>query len=232
MGSKARLAKEILGIVLDSRRPGQWYVEPFAGGCNMLDKVTGPRIGNDLNEYVVAIFKAMDVGWIPPESVSREEYVHVKNNQYKLPKELVGYVGICCSYSGKWFGGYAGTVTTKDGVVRDYQDEARRALVRQHMQLNGVVWESKDYQDIQIPSDSIVYCDPPYAGTTGYATSFDSCRFWEWCRDITEDGQTVYISEYAAPSDFKCVWEKTVSSSLSANGKAGGSKNPRKNCLR
>ena len=44
MGSKARHAKEMLPIILKDRKEGQWYVEPFVGGCNMIDKVNGNRL--------------------------------------------------------------------------------------------------------------------------------------------------------------------------------------------
>ena len=45
MGSKARIAKYILPIILKDRKPDQWYVEPFVGGGNMPDIVTGKQIG-------------------------------------------------------------------------------------------------------------------------------------------------------------------------------------------
>ena len=45
MGSKARFAKYILPIVLEGRTEAQTYVEPFAGGMNMIDKVEGKQIG-------------------------------------------------------------------------------------------------------------------------------------------------------------------------------------------
>ena len=35
MGSKNRIAKYILPIILKDRKEGQWYVEPFVGGANM-----------------------------------------------------------------------------------------------------------------------------------------------------------------------------------------------------
>ena len=35
---------------------------------------------------------------------------------------------------------------------------------------------------------------------------------------------TIFVSEYNAPDDFKCVWQKEAKSSLSANGKIGGNK--------
>ena len=32
-------------------------------------------------------------------------------------------------------------------------------------------------------------------------------------------GNKVYVSEYTAPEDFTCIWEKEVSSSLSKSNK-------------
>lgn len=51
MGSKNRIAKDILPIILKERKPEQWYVEPFVGGCNIIDKVDGNRLGSDKNKY-------------------------------------------------------------------------------------------------------------------------------------------------------------------------------------
>lgn len=41
MGSKNRYAKEILPLILKDRKENQWYVEPFVGGANVIDKVGG-----------------------------------------------------------------------------------------------------------------------------------------------------------------------------------------------
>lgn len=41
MGSKRRIANEILQIILKDRTPNQYYVEPLCGGCNVIDKVGG-----------------------------------------------------------------------------------------------------------------------------------------------------------------------------------------------
>lgn len=62
-------------------------------------------------------------------------------------------------------------------------------------------------------TDSIVYCDPPYYGTSDYQTPFDHKLFWSWVRNISRYNQ-VFISEYQAPKDFKCVWSKEVKSNL------------------
>ena len=39
MGSKNRIAKELIPIITKDLKPNQWYVEPFVGGANMIDKI-------------------------------------------------------------------------------------------------------------------------------------------------------------------------------------------------
>lgn len=53
MGSKNRLSKYILPLMLKYRKEGMVWVEPFVGGGNMIDKVKGERIGADSNKYVI-----------------------------------------------------------------------------------------------------------------------------------------------------------------------------------
>lgn len=72
------------------------------------------------------------------------------------------------------------------------------------------------YLELEIPSNSIIYCDPPYKGTTSYKTEkFNHVKFWQWCRDKVKNGHIVFISEYNAPSDFKCVWQGEVKTNFS-----------------
>ena len=59
MGSKNRIAKYLLPIILKDRKDGQWYVEPFVGGANMIDKVDGNRIGADKNEFLIEMWKGL-----------------------------------------------------------------------------------------------------------------------------------------------------------------------------
>ncbi len=73
---------------------------------------------------------------------------------------------------------------------------------------------SKDYREVELPDDCVVYCDPPYKGTGGYnGRDFDSEAFWEWCRDCPHP---VYVSEYNAPEDFTIVAERKRQSRVSA----------------
>ena len=160
--------------------------------------------------------------------ITREQYKEVRENKNAYESSYVGWVGIACSYSGKWFGGFAGEVKTKGGI-RDYQLEAHKNLKKQLPNLIGVEFIHSSYDDLDIPDSSIIYCDPPYEDTTKYKDEFNDDEFnhddfWQWCRDMSAKGHKVFISEYSAPDDFECVWHREVKSSLSANGKSGRSK--------
>lgn len=222
MGSKARFAKDILSVMRKDIDAAGLYIEPFAGGMNMIANVKEiDRVANDSNPYLIAMFQELQKGWCPPEYVSKDEYEDIRNNK-DTPLHIRGWVGFNCSYSGKWFGGFAGKTNTKQGV-RNYQDEARRNVLNQMTNLEGVVFTNKNYIDLVIPENSVVYCDPPYFGTTKYFEDFNHNVFWEWARRVARNSK-VFVSEYSAPQDFTCVWEKQVSSSLSANGVSGGNK--------
>ena len=224
MGSKARFAKEILEIILKNRTEEQYYIEPFAGGMNIIDKVKGKRIANDIHPYLIAMWRELVYNNFQPSSYNKWEYDDIRKNKSEYHEYVVGWVGFNCSYSGKWFGGYAGETKTKIGTIRDYQQEAKNNVSKQVFNLKDVVFENKPYYELELPPNSIVYCDPPYEGTTKYANDFDHNKFWKWVREISRQGHTVFVSEYNAPTDFECVWQKEAKSSLSANGKIGGNK--------
>lgn len=221
MGSKARIAKEILAIMLAERQPGQTYVEPFAGGFNVVCRVGGPRIANELNPWLVAMFRALQSGWVPPEQCPTKEIhdacrAETKHELGLFDAEFVAFVGFSASFSGKWFGSYAPHAT---GFPKpnDRQFQTRRAnIMAQVPGLVGVDIRQGSYQDLEIPPRSLIYCDPPYKGTAGYKNSgkFDHAAFWNWARARHAEGNTVFVSEYAAPEDFICVWEKTLHSQM------------------
>lgn len=213
MGSKNRIASHILPLILKDRKAGQWYVEPFCGGCNLIDKVATPRMANDTHAYLIAMFTALQTGWKPPQDVSEEKYKDIQKQPLKYPSELVGYVGFNLSYGGKWFGGYR-----RDSVgKRNYSLEAYNNVMEQGPRLRGIIFSQGSYNQMNIPANSIIYCDPPYENTTKYSSGFDHGAFWKWCTDMSNKGHTLFISEYQAPENFQCIWQKTVTSSLTKN---------------
>ena len=74
--------------------------------------------------------------------------------------------------------------------------------LQQLQQLQRLQLYSLNYYDVYIPDGAIIYCDPPYEGTSKYAEgNFNCSDFWEWCRKISKTHK-IYISEYNAPPDF------------------------------
>lgn len=215
LAKKNRISKEILKIILRDRKQNQWYVEPFCGGCNAIDKVDGLRMANDFNEYLIALWKALQEGWIPPSNVSKELYTDVRLNKDKHTKELVCFIGFLCAFGGKWFGGYA-----KNSKGDNYAERGARVLIKQIEKLKDVKFFSGSYDEMVLPYNSVIYCDPPYESTTSYKDKFDHKKFWQWCREMTETGHKVFISEYNAPEDFECVWEKEVKTILNKNSQS------------
>jgi DNA adenine methylase len=219
MGSKNRIAKYILPIILKDRKPGQWYVEPFVGGGNMIDKVDGNRIGADIHEHLIkALILIRDEPTAIPDLITETNYQNAKDKM--AIDGLTGFIGFSMSFGGKWFGGYRRDVAGTTGCVENMKIQTRRSkqnAIKQSPKLQGVEFYNCGYQDLEIPPDSIIYCDPPYAGTTSYANSFNHPAFWEWCREKTKEGHTVFVSEYSAPDDFECVWQMEIVSSLTKN---------------
>lgn len=237
MGSKRRIAKEILPIILKGRTSKQWYVEPFCGGCNTLELVEGRRIGGDIHPQLIAMYKALQKGWQPPKLIREEEY---KRIMIHGSDELKGYAGFTHSFGAKYGDTYRRQ--TDDRVSKEfgfkpssgaglkghymnqaYNGEQSFNMIMSHIsKLLTVDFFNCAYHELEIPPNSIVYCDPPYEGTSKYTTAkFPHHNFWIWVESIVEDGHTVFVSEYNAPKHFKCVWEKEVKTHLNSHrGKA------------
>ena len=239
MGSKARFTKEILPIILKDRKPEQWYVEPFAGGMNVICKVQGNRIANDKNEFLIQMWSDLTKGIEFAKEINKDLYDEARNRangkepnkfcvncnlptngepcSYKrcpifpiMTKAEIGWIGWMASFNGRFFdGGYSGKTKT-----RDYIDEQIRNTLKQVDKLKGTVFTCGDYNAFNIPKNSIIYCDPPYRGTKQYSTSkdFNHDKFFEWCREMSKQGHTLFVSEYQAPDDFECVWEMKTKS--------------------
>ena len=79
--------------------------------------------------------------------------------------------------------------------------------------INTIKPTYKDYKEVRIPENSVVYCDIPYRGTDGYSSGFNHNEFYEWAKQQTE---LVVISEYSMPEGFCEVFGRLHISSLSA----------------
>ena len=200
-GGKQRISKQIVEVLNEYRKGNQPLVENFVGGCNVISKMSGERYCYDINEYLIEMYKAVQNGWTPPAIITEEEYDYIRNNKDK-DKPLTGFVGIGCSYSGKWFGGYA-----RNKTGRNYCLNAHNSILKQLNEIRDIKFDCKDYKELEFDG-CLIYCDPPYKDTTKYPIigEFNTEEFWNVMRNWSKNN-TVIISEYEAPYDFECIKE-------------------------
>ena len=221
MGSKNRLAKELIPIIQSYITEDiKGYLEPFVGGANVIDKIKcNNKIGCDIHKQLIALLnKAKDNVEDIPDIISFEIYEEVKNNKEKYEDWYVGLVGFCATYGAKYFGGYARNSKNDNSGKRSKQ--AIENLKKQAPLLKDIEFKCCNFLDL--PKDKIkgyvIYCDIPYKGTTKYKTeSFPYEEFYKWAIEMAKNN-TVLISEYNMPSNFKCIWEKDTKVNIDKNG--------------
>lgn len=212
LGGKSKTRKQISAFLESVRKPEQTYFEPFVGGAWVLQEMSGKRIASDGNKALISMYKALQNGWVPPDSVSEEEYHSVLELNDNL-SPLTAFCTFGCSFSGKSWSGYA-----RSGK-RNYAQNAKNSLMKQLPKIKEVEFIYGFFQDHK-PENILVYCDPPYEGTTQYRglPKFDYSLFWNTMRDWSKNN-TVVISEYNAPDDFRCVLEIPTKTDLRVAGK-------------
>lgn len=222
LGSKNRLAKEIVPIIQSYiTKDTKGYIEPFVGGANIIDKIQcDKKIGCDIHEELIELLKYVQNNYESlPETISEEEYIKVKNNKKDYPKWYVGLVGFCCSFGARYFEGFARSFKKDKITPRDMPNEGIRNIKKQAPNLKDINFINCSFLDL--PKEKIkgyvIYCDPPYRNTTKYSTGdFPYEVFYDWCRELSKNN-TVIISEYNMPKDFKLIWEKKQKVNFDSN---------------
>lgn len=207
LGGKSRLAKHIAQAILTDTDRRDTYIEPMIGGgsvfCAMAPHFDN-ALGGDIHPDLILLYRAVANGWLPPEHLSEAEYRELRHTE---PSALRGFAGFGCSFAGRWFEGYA---RNKIGV--NYAARSYRSLKRQQPALSECSFFESSYDAwiIARPQETVMYFDPPYKGTKGYSgtAKFDHDHFWDSVRDYKNQGVHVYVSEFEAPEDFECIWEK------------------------
>lgn len=219
LGGKHKIAKQISGLLNHYREPGQPYWEPFIGAGHVAQHINNQRLNyfSDLRAELIALWQALQSGWIPPDKISREMYKQARAGL--LSPHLTAFIGFGCSYSGKWFGGYAvgQDKNLKYGPRnRNYAAESKVGLLEKVARTSGAFFVA-DFLEADPPaSGCLIYCDPPYEGYTSYdgLPKFDHNAFWQKVRVLHSQGHILIVSEYQAPSDFRVIWQKGVKTGL------------------
>jgi site-specific DNA-adenine methylase len=223
MGSKARLAKNIVPIINSYKSKVRLkYKEPFVGGANIADKVDFMfKSCSDKNPYLIALLDYVSKGGEIPKTITECEYYQVRDNKENYPFWYVGLVGFCASYGGRFFEGYP-RGNNSDGTARDYTNESIRNLEQQRKSLRGIVFSCSDFIDLDYTGEKcVIYCDPPYRNSKPYRVDllgkFDSDLFWNWV-NIQSKLNPVLVSEYEAPPQYISLFDACLKSNLKIEG--------------
>ena len=226
LGGKARLGGQIVRAILqDLGRERLGVVADLCAGAggvtHRLADVSERVIAVEAHPGLVALHRAVQDGWVPPEHVSEEEYRALREvNDQTDPRTAFAEFG--CSFGGKSWGGYARTVSGNTSA-RNYALNAQRAVAREtrpnveHVCADALAWDG---------AVEVAYCDPPYEGTTGYAAvaavaavaAAEQGAWWRKLQALADRGVACYLSEYAeAPPEgvaARLVWSAPTKEGL------------------
>lgn len=240
LGGKQRIKKQLVDFMLPFALKCDRIYEPFCGGCSITEELA-PRarklyFASDAHAALITMWQAVQGGWIPPRSISKEQAAWYKNN---CPNDdpLTAFIGFGCSFSGVFNGGFVGRkpyhhrnnigsrINNYGAIIQfDFTATCSGVTRRSMARMSQVKFTNCGYSDVVIEPNSFVYCDPPYAGTSGYSVgAFDHDKFWQWVRDQSTYS-IVLVSEYTAPDDFKSVHQilkRRNLGTVQANGLCG-----------
>jgi DNA adenine methylase len=210
-GGKKRLGKQISEVIKkvekEHGKENMDYLEPFCGMLGVVvHMVDGKRkiTCNDLNEDLILMWKAVKTGWIPENKyLTKEDFERMRQEK---PNKERGFYGVVCSFNNEFLGPYRHPNNTQN-----YVEIGISNLTKMKDDIKNIDFTNNNYSSIKTKS-KLVYCDPPYKGN-GYKYNkwfkFDHEEFWDKIREWSKDN-IVIISEYNAPNDFICIWEKKL----------------------
>ena len=215
IGGKARGSDHILTLLNHHAFDGMDYLEPFVGYAHILRRVEKKKTyrASDCNKLLITLLKGVKQGeWYPHISKAQYELLRFAEDDASFRRAVAAF-----AYSFKG-GEWRGYFNERRG--RSYAAEHKRYYDLLHD--NAIFQKTRlvcsDYQRLD-PHNKLIYCDPPYKGTTGYngGARFDHDEFWKTMRAWSRDN-LVFVSEYGAPGDFKCIISCSKLNNLAANG--------------
>ena len=215
LGGKTQIAKHMLPTIAPYLK-GRFLVDAFCGSLAVTLAAGAPTHCVDVHPALISMYRALQAGWDPPNTLTREEWEAAK----RLPDSdpLKAFAGFGCSFRGLYFSGYAGGYV---GPVSNHGAQAAAAVLRldfQRLRGREVEFHCASFLDLPIVEGALLYCDPPYLGTTGYAGTppFDYTAFVRRVQEWAEVGP-VLVSEYQFPVG-RVVWEKDRAKKLAVTG--------------
>lgn len=220
-GGKQRIGKEIALVMHEYTKNKNYigYIEPFCGMLGVyqyvLQKFKNKKMkfyANDVHRGVVLMWrKARDNSdWIPPNYITEDEYLEWKKDKKDSADRT--FIGFQYAYGGQWFGTYS--IRCEKKKSNDQGTAGKRVMaIGKLLKKNNVKIHNRDYRQLRNLKGFIIYCDPPYDRSQCHFSKgkFNSDEFWNWAREMSKNN-IVFVSNYSAPDDFKCIWTKTTTS--------------------
>lgn len=221
-GGKAKIGKEISEVIRKYEKKHKWkgdFFEPFCGLLGVgihFAKQKRKVYACDKNEDLIMMWQALQDGWKPPKTCNKEKYDKLrKSNKHSAER---GFIGIACAYSGIFFAGYR---MTGKKSSQNFFENSRKGILEYAKHVKNVEFlDACDYDEFE-PEGFTIYCDPPYKNNnfrSEHFQNFDHSEFWKLIRKWSKNN-LVFVSEYTAPKDFKCVWKKSFGSVYSEQSK-------------
>jgi DNA adenine methylase len=185
VGGKAVQLKYIIPYIVDELKTNEYYYEPFLGGGSVLIELLKQNLPHvkfrcsDSNDILIRMFKEIQNS---PEELmekldaisKREDYYEVRAEYNKNPTvEHFIYLNKRC-FRGLFRvnkkGKFNASCNKQTNVVYYSKDN----ILELHRLFNelDVEFETKDYLDINIEKNSVLYLDPPYYGVFNEYTSY------------------------------------------------------------
>jgi DNA adenine methylase len=221
LGGKTRVAKHIAAEIDKVRQPGQLVWDAFCGGLSVSRALlkNGPVLSTDACAPLIALYRAVQNGWDPPTHVDEATYRAARTLPDSDP--MKAFCGFGCSFGGKWFGGYA--APNPHPGRAPYATNARKNLKANTV---GLRFGYLDFfSEVPRALGIVLYLDPPYRATTGYAGAppFDSDAFTRRVQQWADAGNPVFVSEYQLPIG-QCIWQREQLTKVNCGLRAQGKK--------
>ena len=90
-------------------------------------------------------------------------------------------------------------------------------LIQQLQRPEQIKYSALDYRSLSIKPSDVVYCDPPYTGTSKDYGGFNDGEFQEWIANCP--AKKIYISEYSILPNTEVVAQLGTKHSFTSSGK-------------
>lgn len=159
----------------------------------------------DINETLIVLYQHVRDGYVPPDTITREEYMRALRGSHDPRDPLNGFILNFCSFAGKYGSGYLpDDLRWPMGTAQSAAEKAARDLVNLRPMLERMELRCHDATAHLPDEPSVLYFDPEYEGTEPYlgAPPFDRPRYLRRTEEHKRK-HAIIGSEFAMPDTWR-----------------------------